>query len=85
MTQDHNETSDPLAPLNLPVAVHAQANKLLCAINQAHTLADTLHAADRAEGFILGIETVRGLNAGVIVGLYLVFDYASQARQTELS
>ncbi|WP_312996234.1 hypothetical protein [Pseudomonas sp.] len=73
-----------LAALNLPRSVHAQALKLLTAIANASTVADTLHAADRAEGFTLGIETVKALNPAVIERLYLVFDYASQARQQEL-
>jgi hypothetical protein len=75
---------DPLAALHLPSAVHAQALKLLSTIAQASTVADTLHAADRAEGFALGIETVNALNPGATEGLYLVFDAVSQARQAEL-
>jgi hypothetical protein len=63
--------SDPLAPLGLPAAIRAQASKLL-------------RAADRAEGFALGIETLRALNPGEVEGLYLVFDRAFQARQAEL-
>jgi len=42
-----------LAALNLPRSVHAQVLKLLTAIANASTVADTLHAADRAEGFTL--------------------------------
>lgn len=79
-----NSISDPLAPLGLPAAIRAQASKLLRAINSAATLEDTLRAADRAEGFALGIETLRALNPGDVEGLYLVFDRASQARQAEL-
>jgi hypothetical protein len=78
---DHDE----FAALNLPRSVHAQALKLLAGIVQASTLADTLHAADRAEGFTLGIETVKALNLGAIEGLYLIFDRALQARQRELN
>lgn len=76
---------DEFAALNLPRSVHAQALKLLAGIAQASTLADTLHAADRAEGFTLGIETVKALNPGVIESLYVAFDHASQARQQELN
>lgn len=75
---------DVLVALKLPSSIHAQALKLLTAIAQASTVADTLHAADRAEGFALGIETVRALNFGAIEGLYVIFDAASQARQAEL-
>jgi hypothetical protein len=79
-----NPISDPLAPLNLPAAIRAQASKLLRAINSAATPADTLSAANRAESFALGIETVRALNPGDVEGLYLVFDRAFQERQAEL-
>ncbi|MBC3207914.1 hypothetical protein HU755_14020 [Pseudomonas sp. SWRI111] len=79
-----DETSDPLVVLKLPSSVYKQASRLLAGIAQAKTLADTLHAADRAEGFTLGIETVKALNLGAIEGLYLVFDRASQVRQQEL-
>lgn len=72
------------AELNLPRLVLARARKLLWAITAASTVADALHAADRAEGFALGIETVKALDAGVIEGLYLIFDRALQARQREL-
>lgn len=76
--------NDPLAPLNLPAAIRAQAAKLLHAINCAETLIETLRAADRAEGFALGIETVRALNPIDIENLYLVLENAAQARQSEL-
>lgn len=72
------------AALKLPPSVHAQALRLLAAIAQASTLADTLHAADRAEGFTLGIETVKALNPAAIEGLYVIFDDASQAHQAQL-
>lgn len=77
--------ADPLAPLNLSASIHAQATKLLHAIMHARTLADALRAADRAEGFGLGIETLRALNPSTLEGLYLAFDSASQLRQAELT
>jgi len=77
-------SSDPLEPLNLPSVIRLQASKLLRAITSAATLEDAVRAADRAEGFALGIETVRALNPGDVEGLYLVFDRAYQARQAEL-
>jgi len=77
-------SDDVLRELNLPHSVQVQALKLLTAIADASTVADTLHAADRAEGFALGIETVKALNPAVIESLYVAFDQASQARQQEL-
>ena len=79
-----SSVTDPFVALNLPHAVYVRALKLLNSIAQASTVADTLHAADRAEGFALGIETVKALNPAVIESLYVAFDQASQARQQEL-
>jgi hypothetical protein len=78
--RDGNENSDPLTALNLPHAIHAQALKLLGNIAQARTKADCTRAADRAEGFGLGIETVKALNAASIEGLYLAFEHTTTAR-----
>lgn len=75
-----NEQHDPLAALNLPQGIHAQALKLLGAIAQARTAADCTRAADRAEGFGLGIETVKALNPASIEGLYLAFEHTATAR-----
>lgn len=71
---------DPFTALNLPHAVQAQALKLLNRIQQAHSPDDVRRAADRAEGFVLGVETVKALNPASIEGLYLVFDNAATAR-----
>ena len=71
---------DPLAGLNLPQGIHAQALRLLAAITQARTATDCKRAADRAEGFGLGIETVKALNAASNEGLYLAFEHAATAR-----
>lgn len=79
-----NDSSDPLAALNLPQGIHAQALKLLGNIAQARTAADCTRAADRAEGFGLGLETVKALNPASIEGLYLAFEHAATARQMVL-
>jgi hypothetical protein len=71
---------DPLAALNLPYAIHTQSLKLLGAIAQARTATDCLRATDRAEGFGLGIETVKALNAASLEGLYLAFERTATAR-----
>lgn len=76
--------TDPLAGLNLPPAVHAQALKLWQGIHLSSTVSDTLHALDRAEGFVLGIETVKALNPASIEGLYVAFDNAAQVHQKQL-
>lgn len=81
---DDNPISDPLAALNLPSAVRARALKLMSAIAQARTVADCTRAADRAEGFALGLETVRALNAASLEALYLVFEQAATVRMVVL-
>lgn len=78
--RERNEQHDPLAALNLPQGIHAQALKLLGNIAQARTKADCNRAADRAEGFGLGLETVKALNPASIEGLYLAFEHTATAR-----
>jgi hypothetical protein len=78
--QDRNESNDPLAALNLPQGIHAQALKLLANIAQARTAAECNRAADRAEGFGLGLETVKALNPASIESLYLEFEHTATAR-----
>jgi hypothetical protein len=77
-------TGNPLAASDLPAALRAQGRTLLEAIRSAPTLVETLRAADRAEGFVLGLETVGALNADEIEGLNWVFDRAARARRVEL-
>ena len=72
-----------LAALNLPHAVQAQALKLLGRIQQAHSADELWRASDRAEGFVLGLETVKALNDASIEGLYVAFDNAATARRLE--
>lgn len=72
--------NDALATLNLPEAIRVQATQLLGAISQARDLSDLLRAADRAEGFGLGLETVKALNPASIEGLYLAFEHTATAR-----
>lgn len=79
MSRDY-AVSDPLAAYNLPHAIHAQALKLLGAIAQARTATECNRAADRAEGFGLGLETVKALNAASLEGLYLAFEHTATAR-----
>jgi hypothetical protein len=75
-----HENHDPLAALNLPHAIHAQGLKLLAAIAEARTVLACNRAADRAEGFGLGLETLKALNPASLEGLYLAFEHAATAR-----
>ncbi|MDR6918928.1 hypothetical protein J2X66_005833 [Pseudomonas sp. 3296] len=63
--------------------VRTQALKLLERIQQARTADELISAADRAEGFVLGLETVKALNAASLEGLYVAFDNAATARRLE--
>lgn len=74
---------DPFAGLNLPTRVVARSRKLLERISQASCADELWRASDRAEGFVLGIETVRALNPAMIERLYLVFENAATARRLE--
>ncbi|NBB33767.1 hypothetical protein [Pseudomonas sp. BC115LW] len=78
-----NVEHDPFTALNLPQAVFAQALKLLERIRRAHNTDELWCASDRAEGFVLGLETVKALNAASIEGLYVAFENAATARRLE--
>lgn len=73
--------NNQLASLNLPAAIRVQATRLLGTIAQARDPSDLLRAADRAEGFVLGVETVRALAPLDVDNLYGVFAYATLERQ----
>lgn len=75
--------TEALAALHLPNAVEVQTLKLLHQIALAHTADDLFRASDRAEGFVLGLETVKVLNAASIEGLYKTFEAAATARRLE--
>jgi hypothetical protein len=75
--------TDEITAMNLPNAVQAQVLKLLSQIARAQTADDLFRASDRAEGFVLGLETAKALNAGSIEGLYKAFDDAATARRLE--
>ena len=82
--RDGHDPHDPFAGLNLPRAVHAQALKRLTQIAQARTAVEVQRAADRAEGFGLGLETVKTLSPANLEALYLAFEHAATARLLEL-
>lgn len=75
--------TDDVTAMNLPQAVQAQVLKLLAQIDRAQTADDLFRASDRAEGFVLGLETAKALNAGSIEALYIAFDDAATARRLE--
>ncbi|WP_415763212.1 hypothetical protein [Pseudomonas sp. CP4] len=72
-----------LAALDLPHPVEREALRLLRQVAQAHTADDLVRASDRAEGFVLGLETVKVLNEASIQGLHNAFTAAVTARRQE--
>ncbi|KAE9640749.1 hypothetical protein EJA70_24665 [Pseudomonas sp. PB103] len=72
-----------MVALDLPHPVESEAQRLLQQIAQAHTVEDLSRASDRADGFVLGLETVKVLNAASIEGLYKTFEAAATARRLE--
>ncbi|XXE57179.1 hypothetical protein J3P97_06555 [Pseudomonas sp. R1-15] len=72
-----------MAALALPAEVRARALNLLERIQQAHTAEELFRASDRAEGFVMGVETVKALNPASIEALYVLFDNAATARRQE--
>jgi hypothetical protein len=72
-----------LSALNLPNAVEVQTLKLLHQIALAHTADDLFRASDRAEGLVLGLETVKVLSAASIEGLYKTFEATATAQRQE--
>ena len=80
-----DQPSDPLTPLHLPAAIRAQASRLFASIKDARDLSALLRASDRAEGFVLGIETTRALPPLDLENLYQVFEGVAQERRVELS
>lgn len=75
--------TDDVTAMNLPHAVQAQVLKLLAQIARAQTADDLFRASDRAEGFVLGLETAKALIPGSTEALYKAFDDAATARRSE--
>ncbi len=76
-------TNEVLAALNLPPAVKVQTLKLLARISQAANADELWRASDRADGFLLGLETVRALNPLSLEGLSKLFDQIATTRRQE--
>lgn len=66
--------------LLMPTGVRAEVLKLLAGIEVAESAQSVNLAGQRAEGFVLGIETAGALKNDVVEALYVGFDIATQAR-----
>lgn len=75
---------EALDALNLPASVYMQTGNFLARIETCLSLEELQRVADRAEGFVFGIETVRALNYSAIEGLYRLLEQAVEAHREAL-
>lgn len=75
---------EALNGLNLPAPVYMQTANFLARMETCLNLEELQRVADRAEGFVLGIETVRAVNYGTIEGLHVLFKDAVQVYREAL-
>jgi hypothetical protein len=69
----------------LPPAILAASQRLLAAIEQAATPNHTVKASAMAQGFVLGLETARTLEAARIETLHILFDDATEKRLRDMA
>lgn len=69
----------------LPPAILAASQRLLAAIVEADTPNHVVKAGAMAEGFVLGLETARTLEAARIEALYVLFDDATEKRLRDMA
>jgi hypothetical protein len=69
-----------LEVLTLGDKIDREADKLLAQIARADSMLIAAKAGARAEGFVLGLEAGRVLNADTIEKMYIAFDAATEAR-----
>lgn len=62
-----------------------EADRLLAHIAQADSMILAVKAGARADGFVLGMETVRALRPGDAENLYMIFEAALEKRLKELA
>lgn len=75
---------EALNALNLPASVYMQSANFLARIETCLSLEELQRVADRAEGFVFGIETVRALNYSAIEGLYRLLERAVETHREAL-
>jgi hypothetical protein len=71
--------------VELSPKIEREADKLLAQIAQADSMIVAVKAGARAEGFVLGLESVRALGEGTIDRLYVIFDSATEERLRSLA
>ncbi|MFK3970213.1 hypothetical protein ACI2KS_05730 [Pseudomonas sp. NPDC087358] len=73
-----------LRSLTMPVGIRNQVFRLLAAIEVAESVQAVRMAVNRAEGFVLGLETAEALKRDMIEAMYVGFETASEARMETL-
>ena len=73
-----------LRTMVFPTRVRAEVLKLLASIEVADSAQGVNMASQRAEGFVLGLETASAFKADVIEALYVGFDKAIEERIASL-
>jgi hypothetical protein len=74
-----------LDPLTLPINVRTQAERLLELIQNAESMTQVNRNGAVAEGFVLGMATIKALHGHTLEQLDLLFSQATDQRLVELS
>lgn len=74
-----------LDKITLPTDVRRQAERLLDIIQNAESLAQANRYGAVAEGFVLGMETLKSIHEQTLEQLDLLFSRATDQRLVELS
>lgn len=74
-----------LRAIALPTGVRVEVLKLLAAIDAAESGQGVRVAGQRAEGFVLGLETASAFKSDVIEALYIGFELAANTRITAIA
>jgi hypothetical protein len=74
-----------LDTLNLPINVRHQATRLLDLIQNAESMTQANRNGAVAEGFVLGMATLKSMPAQTLEQLDLLFSQATDLRVLELS
>lgn len=69
----------------LDAKMRREADRLLAQIARADSMIIAVKAGARAEGFVLGMETVGAMRAGDAERLYVIFETALEARLMALA
>jgi hypothetical protein len=73
-----------LSKLVLPAEVRTVVDRLLAAIEVADSAQGVNMAAQRGEGFVLGLETVKAFTSEVVETLYIGLEAAAEQRREVL-